>query len=76
MNKEEENRKLLNELNKESDEDIEQRKIAKLSEEEKVLHAFSKKLTTLARDLNVPGHQKTQDHRVKRLLDAISKEDF
>ena len=61
---------------KEIEQEIEQEKLAKLSEEERKLHGIARSLLMLERDLNVPGAKKSQEDRVERLLEAIAKESF
>lgn len=47
-----------------------------MTKQDKVLHKIAQNLLLLERDLNVPGGKKSQEDRVDRLIDAITKEDF
>ena len=56
--------------------ELEAEALASLNNEEKVLHQVCKNLLCLERDLNASGSNSSDEARVERLMDAISKESF
>ena len=70
------NQNNIKELLKKAHEEVLADAESQMNAQDKALHAVSRKLLLLERDLKAAGLSQTADMRVTRLLDAIEKEQF
>ena len=67
---------LIGEIGKEADHEIESKREAQLSKEDKVLQKLANEILLLERDMTQPGNPVQEKTRIKRLMEFIDKVDF